>query len=77
MRCRLMSQPVASPRYRVEWRVLGAWVPTDAFDDYEAADTWAVTLLAAEESDPERGVRVVDSQRARACADAVVWSVER
>jgi hypothetical protein len=66
-----------SLRYRVEWRVLGAWVPTDAFDDYEAADRWALTLLSAEEPGADGGVRVVDTARELYYCDAVVWSVER
>lgn len=64
-------------RYRVEWRIQGTWVPTDAFETYQAADDWAQTLLTSEEPTGDGGVRVVDTERERAQADAVVWSVER
>lgn len=62
-------------RYRVEWRILGAWVPTDVFSTYEAADEWARTLLTSVNG--QNGVRVIDTSLEVQHRDAVVWSVER
>jgi len=62
-------------RYRVEWLVRGGWLLTDAFETYEAADTWAHTLLDAEDGVTRRGVRVIDTVREEANHDAVVWAI--
>lgn len=61
-------------RYRVEWRVLGAWVPTDVFADYSAADAWAEKLLTS--VDGRNGVRVLDTESPLRAPERVVWSVE-